>query len=480
MCHAFFPPLQYGHLPLTQPVSNPHINSIGVKRGDCPDSLSLNERDDYVFRSKQFSILIGVRLPGEIPYDRDYSLKISTGIDLQGTAGRTIIVSGDESGEGVVCVECFIHNLPGIAQVRVELFQGNTWRDRKEMEFPVVSRDQVDAVFYPMFAHPAQRQGYPRHLDLMDRKILYLPVGIYVANGTGQQQTVGPDMSGTITYGGDSVTWNAQLPGPLAVEPYSISEASGFTLAYENNSAVANALRAEGIVLTGAASGSIPTPGRHFHETEWKTMKGIPVDVVFIGDFPQDVRQKVLKLILDRTNGYLQAAGIKLHPKPSRSFTADQIGMNASQISQFRDITDKTESAQLAAFQPPKSSPRLTIYMVEGLFAAGWVGSYAGGGSTPVDPNTPFRSPIIKLSQGKLTESKHYYQGAQYFSSLIAHELGHVFGITHTDEDRCPDTDSVQADDAFNLMFSYQASYSWILSPCQKQRIRNHPEFYRY
>ena len=348
------------------------------------------------------------------------------------------------------------------------------------MEFPVVSRDQVDAVFYPMFAHPAQRVGYPRHLDYFGQQFLYLPVGIYVANGTAQQQTVGPDLSGTISYGGDSGTWNAQLSGPLAVEPYSISEASGFTLAYETNSSVANALRAEGIVVTGTASGSIPTPGRHFHETEWKTMKGIPVDVVFIGDFSQDVRQKAFKLILERTNGYLQATGIKLHPKPSRSFTADQIGMNASQISQFRDIADWTESAQLAAFQPPKSSPRLTIYMVEGLFASGWVGSYAGGGTTPVDPNTPFRSPIIRLSEGALTESPSYYQGAQYFSSLIAHELGHVFGLSHTNADRCPDTDSAEADDAFNIMFEYQARYSWILSPCQKRAIGNHPEFYRY
>lgn len=457
------------------------IREFGVAQGGCPLTGNAPGYNDHVFRNEPFSVVVKVEVPDSGTYKQ---VKISTGIDSRGAHGQTKIIDSVQSGELMICAEGFTLDWPMKAQLRVELFEEGVWKTRRQSEYAVVHRARAEAVFMPLFSHTSVRVGFPRRVDLLSGDQLVMQAGVYVANGTAATVTLGPGISGEI-YGLSS--WQVSLNQPVVIEPFSVSDIKPFLISTNEFSETGQKLLTDKVIMLAKLQGDYTSPIRIYDETDvidWKTLPGIGVDLVFVGNFSAEIRKDVQRMMSNEVNGYLQGAQIKLHTSSKRVYTAEDIGITSLVVDELKDIDDGAECAQLSVYQPSKGRPRMTVYFTEGLFAAGFVGCYPGGSSTPVYANTPFRSPIVKLREDYLEirdGDSGFYLGREFFASVIAHEFGHALGLGgHTNSDSCGDTDHTQAADSFNLMFFGEASYSRILSPCQVDKIRDHSEFFRY
>ncbi len=446
------------------------IASVEVRSGSCGHDGE--EGRGFAFRGEPFAVYVGVH--AEVPVSSRI-LRISTGIDDHGIRDRIVTFDGSDVGEFTACVDGFAVDWPQEATLRVELFEASTWVQTREEGFAVVPRDHIDTVVYPRFAHPIRRYGTP----IRRGDFLRIEASFYVANGTAETKEFDGVISGMVHDGSRAQSWAIRLEKPIEVGPYQISEVRDFHLSYPLSSGLGQRLYRESLsMLVSALRGSQPSPGTETRTLEWATLPSIAVDVVFIGEFTPQKRNRAAMAVIDGASGYLESAGLTVNRTLSRHYSAQELGMSDVAIEAFTRVDDDEEVAALAAFQPAKSIERLTIFVVEDMWTPrGDRGAYRGGYGHPTDPKTPFRSPVLEMPVD-LGDSG-YHSGFQAFAQIAAQRIAEALGgLVEVDHTECKDINPFLSGNAFNLMSAASGAYSWVLSPCQRKRLNNLPSLY--
>ena len=437
------------------------------------------------FAREPFAVTIEVR--ADAP-SRSRMIRLAAGVDSEGARDRIVTFDGAELGTFRACMDGLLLDWPAHAQLRVELVEASAalFTDRFEGEFAVVPRGYVDTVVFPRFGHPTRRRGVPARRG----DFLRLDASLYVANGTDEARTVDEVVSGIVHDGEKAQSWAIRLDRPLTVGPHSISEVRDFHLSYPLTSGFGQRLYSDRLqMLVSSIRGAHPSPGTATRSLVWGLMPGIAVDVVFVGAFTPEKRERAASLIIDGAGGYLEGAGLTLNRSLSRHATAAEIGMPELAIAELREVDGGDEPALLAAFQPKKSIERLTVYVVEGLSVAdaalpaglaglAHAGAFRGGYGHPTDPKTPFRSPILVMPED--LGPGGFHSGAQVFAQRAAATIAAAIGgLTDVDGAACDDLNPFLPENVFNLM-SAAGTYSWLLSPCQRAQLTASPSLYVY
>ncbi|MEZ4385163.1 MAG: hypothetical protein R3A79_27800 [Nannocystaceae bacterium] len=445
------------------------IERIEVRPGSCAVA---SDDAGFAFQGEPFAVHIDIRADAPAP---SRMLRLAAGIDGRGVRDRIVTFDGSEVGTFTACVDGFDLHWPQRAALRVELFEASTWLQTLETEFPVVPEGHIDTVVYPRFAHPTRRFGTP----LRRGEFLRLEASLYVANGTDEAIELDGVVTGMVHDGTRAQSWAIRLDRPVKVAPRAISEIYDFHLSYPLSSGLGQRLYHDSLsMLVSAIRGSHPSPGTATRSLDWATLPGIAVDVVFIGDFTPEKRTRAAMAVIDGASGYLEGAGVTVNRTLSRHYTAAEIGMSDAAIAAFTRIDDAKDIADLAAFQPAKSIERLTVYVVKDMWTnRGDRGAYRGGYDHPTDPKTPFRSPVLEMPVD--LGDGGYHSGFQAFSQIAAQRIAEALGgLAEVDQTACRDINPYLPGNAFNLMSAASGSYSWLLSPCQREKLANLPALY--
>lgn len=448
------------------------IEGVHVHTGTC--DAPGPEGEGFVFAREPFSVTVQVRA-AEPATSR--VLRLATGVDSRGVRDRIVTFDGSEVGVFGACIDGLDLDWPMLAQLRVELFEASRWQQTFESEFAVVPRDHVDTIAYPRHAHPTRRYGVP----VRRGEFVRVEASLYMANGTAEPITLDGVVTGMVHDGQRAQSWAIRLDRPIEVGPYAISEVHDFHLSYPLTAGLGQRLYNDRLsMLVSAIRGSTPSPGTETRSIDWALLPGVAVDVVFVGDFVPEKRQRAASAVIDGAGGYLEAAGITLNRALSRAYVAAELGMTPVAIDALKRVDDEQEMVLLAAYQPSKSIERITVFIVEGLWLhRGAAGKYRGGYEYSTDPKTPFRSPVLAMPHD--LGNGGFHTGYQAFAQLAAQQIAAAIGgLTEVDWTTCNDINPFLPENAFNLMSSSSGSYSWMLSPCQRAQLSSQPALYVY
>lgn len=455
-----------------QPRMGSAIVAVSVRGGSC-DAPAV-EGHGLVYVKEPFAVTVEVQAAAP---SLSRVIRVATGVDSQGARDRIVTFDGAELGSFVACLDGFELDWPARAQLRVELVEAARGQQVVEGEFPVLPRDHVDTVVFPRDGHPTRRRGVP----VRRGEFLRLDASVYVANGTDLPQTLDSVVSGIVHDGQKAQSWAIRLDRPITVAPRSISEVHDFHLSYPLNSGLGQRLYNDRLnMLVSGIKGGAPSPGLELRTIEWGLMAGIAVDVVFVGDFTPEKRTRATSLIIEGASGYLEGAGVTLNRSLSRGLVAAEVGLPAPMIASLRSIEDRGEASLLAAYQPRKSIERLTVYVVESLWQGdGYAGEFRGGYAHSTDPKTPFRSPVLVMPTD--LGPGGFHSGAAAFSRRAARVIAAAIGeLEEVESSACDDINPFLPENTFNLMSAVDATYGWVLSPCQRSLLVRHPALYVY
>lgn len=454
------------------PAMGSTIAVVAVRSGSCDAPGA--EAPGFAFVGEPFAVTVSVRADAPSP---SRVIRVATGIDSEGARDRIVTFDGAELGTFVACLDGFDLDWPGRAQLRVELVEAGRGEQVFEGEFAVVPRGHVDTVVFPRYGHPTRRRGVP----VRRGEFLRLDTSLYVANGTDEPRTLDEVVTGIVHDGQKAQSWAIRLDRPITVGPHAVSEIRDFHLSYPINSGFGQRLYNERLsMLVSGVRGGQPSPGTERRAIDWSLMPGIAVDVVFVGDFTAAKRERAASLIIDHGSGYLEGAGITLNRSLSRHYSAAEIGVPELAIASLRSIDGPEEAAQLAAFQPRKSIERITVFVVEEVWTgSGYVGEFRGGYARATDPKTPFRSPVLAMPAD--LGPGGFHSGAEAFGQRAAQVIAAAIGgLGDVDSTECKDINPFLPENAFNLMSRVAGTYSWVLSPCQREALSSQPTLYVY